>query len=76
MEQPDNTGFCGITSSALVMGTCDPRRFSAGGYAVNVTREGQRELETQDSDVVRFVSREANEHAGAWRVARGRRLLG
>jgi len=32
IERPDRTGFCGITSSSLTMGTSDPKSFSAEGF--------------------------------------------
>lgn len=65
VEAPDGTGFRGLTSTALVHASCDPRYFTADGFSVNTTVAGNEEtfvLVPQDSDVVCFESNPDDEH--------------
>ena len=59
IEKPDRTGFCGLTSDSLVLGTCRPEAFMEGGFGAGVNKDlpgGKkvRVYEEQDSDIVCF----------------------
>ena len=65
LETPDGTGFRGLTSSALVHASWDPRLFTEAGFSVTTTNpqdSTQFLLVPQDSDVVCFVSMPDDEH--------------
>lgn len=34
LEEPDATGFRGITSSSIVQGTCEPNNFTNDGFCI------------------------------------------
>ena len=62
LEEPDGTGFRGLTSSALTHATCDPRLFSAEGMMAMVVSEEGMNLRPQASDVICFESNADDEH--------------
>lgn len=55
---PDRTGFRGLTSSALVVATCDPRCFTSAGFRNGTTDDdGAAQYVLMDSDVVCIEAR-------------------
>ena len=57
LEEPDDTGFCGITCSSIVRASRQARSFAHEGFVYNtgVEAEGGRPVfEAVDSDVVCF----------------------
>jgi len=62
LEKSDCTGFRGLTSDALVMGSCRPEAFEEGGFAIGRTDPDtkQRIYDVQDSDVLCFESGETD----------------
>lgn len=53
LEEPDRTGFRGLTSSSLVSADCDPGRFAEAGHCAYDFSTGT--LVPVDSDVVGFL---------------------
>lgn len=75
LETPDNYGFCGLTSAALVRPTFDERYFDERGFLAQTTKGGWRaadapsmaemksyENEYVPSDIVGFVNEATDEH--------------
>ena len=63
IERPDQTGFCGLTSSAVTIVECNPRCFSPKGFSLCLmTYRGDFVYESADSDVVCFDSMPPDEH--------------
>ena len=63
LETPDGTGFRGLTSTALVHASCDPRYFTEKGFSVNTMQDDHTfVLVPQNSDVVCFESAADDEH--------------
>ena len=61
IETPDHTGFCGLCSSGITVGDCDPANFGEGGYLQAFRKDKSTTYTLQDSDVVGFVSRVEDE---------------
>lgn len=61
LETPDHTGFCGLCSSGITVGDCDPDLFDERGYLQAFRKDGNTTYTLQDSDVVGFVSRVEDE---------------
>ena len=57
LEEPDETGFCGLCSSGITVADCDPQNFSATGYMRRYTQDGKVSYIPVDSDIVGFISR-------------------
>ena len=63
LEQPDRTGFRGLTCSALVLGTCFPNQFTETGYRLGSAQGGAFKWSSPyDSDVVCFESAAEDTH--------------
>ena len=60
--QPDRTGFRGLTSSALVVATRDPRSFTAAGFRNGTTGDdGAVTYELMPGDIVCIESAPSDE---------------
>ena len=70
IEQPDRTGFCGLTSSSLVSADADPARFAAEGHCAE---DSSGTLVAQDSDVVGFKLMDDNDDGAHSPVSQGAR---
>lgn len=63
LEEPDATGFRGLTSSALVRAYCSPSNFAVDGFRLGqLVDASTTEYSKCDSDVVCFESAPDDEH--------------
>jgi len=60
LEEPDRTGFCGLTSTAPLYATRDPNGIGSDGYQRYSRSRGKYEV--IDSDVIGFESLPTDEH--------------
>lgn len=56
LEQPDETGFCGLTSMGLTLVDSVPLSFTDSGYSVRVATSHRVDYKPQNSDVIAFDS--------------------
>ena len=56
LEEPDSTGFRGLTSSTVVVCFREPRSFCAEGFRVPVQMPAKIEYRTMQSDVIAIDS--------------------
>jgi len=53
LEEPDRTGFCGLTCSSVIEASCEPANFSEGGYALRLVNKARGVYyEHRDGDVI------------------------
>ena len=63
LEEPDQTGFCGLVSHGLSVAGCDRQNFSEKGYMRRFQgKDGQVEWIAEDSPIVCFESAPDDEH--------------
>jgi len=70
LEERDETGFRGLTSSASTIALCDPLCFSEDGFSAKIYSHMGIAYEPQDADVICFVSSpddECGAHAAVMR---------
>ncbi|KAL1521882.1 hypothetical protein AB1Y20_021533 [Prymnesium parvum] len=62
IETPDQTGFCGLVSTAVTVGDCEAANFSEKGYMRRFQVGQEATYVLEPSDIVGFTSTSEDEH--------------